>query len=91
MSQSRKAANRQDRRADRRSPYKDQKLVHKAAEEAQRKEAVKPRGEPVRPLTDGQRAYDAAFKSADIIYGIGPARVRPGSPFSAPQRPSRTA
>lgn len=84
MSQSRKAANRHDRRADRRSPHKDQKLIHKAAEEAQRKEAVKPRDEPVKALTNGQRAYDAAFKSSDIIYGIGPAGT--GKTWFAVQR-----
>jgi phosphate starvation-inducible PhoH-like protein len=52
-------------------PNKHANLILKAIEETQRKESVKPRVEPVRPLTDGQRAYDAAFKSSDIVFGIG--------------------
>lgn len=34
---------------------------------------VLPRVTSVKPLTASQRAYDAAFKSSDIIFGVGPA------------------
>lgn len=37
------------------------------------KPAAKARTAPVHPLNDAQRRYDAAMKSDDIVFGIGPA------------------
>lgn len=84
MSQSRKAANRHDRRAQKQSSQSHDNLILKALEETHRKEPAKPRGEPVKPLNDGQRRYDAAMKSSDIVFGVGPAGT--GKTWFAVQR-----
>lgn len=84
MSQSRKAANRQDRRAEKNSPHKNANLILKTIEGTQRKESIKARTEPVKPLTSGQSAYDAAMRGTDIVFGIGPAGT--GKTWFAVQR-----
>lgn len=35
--------------------------------------ATKSRTAPVQPLNDAQRNYDAAMRSADVVFGVGPA------------------
>lgn len=42
---------------------------------------------PVTALTPGQKAYDAAFKSSDIVFGVGPAGT--GKTWFAVQRAAR--
>jgi len=72
MSKPRKSVARQTRRDDRTRMRNDSKLIASvdrsvpAAPTPARKESVK-------PLTNGQKRYDAGFKSSDIIFGLGPA------------------
>lgn len=71
-SQKSKSAARQERRGKR--PRNHEPLMMLAAQEQDiRKISTRARQEPVRALNDAQRRYDAAMKSSDIVFGIGPA------------------
>jgi phosphate starvation-inducible PhoH-like protein len=84
MSQSRKAANRQERKAKRHPENPHQNLIM-AALEANHHEVPRPaRQVLVEALTPGQRAYDAAIRQADVVFGIGPAGT--GKTWFAVQR-----
>jgi phosphate starvation-inducible PhoH-like protein len=72
MSKPRKSVARQTRRDDRARMRNDSKLIGSV----DRSLPVQPtaaRKEPVLALTNGQKLYDAGFKSSDIIFGLGPA------------------
>jgi phosphate starvation-inducible PhoH-like protein len=49
-----------------------------------RRERKKALNQEVKPLTQGQRVYDAAMRSSDIVFGIGPAGT--GKTWFAVQR-----
>lgn len=68
--QSSKAAARQDRRSKR--ARNDEALMRLVSQDI-RKAPTPARNQAVKPLNDAQRAYDAAIRSADLIFGIGPA------------------
>jgi phosphate starvation-inducible PhoH-like protein len=63
---------------------RDDSKLHALADRTRPAEPTRARREPVKPLTGGQKRYDAAFKSADIIFGIGPAGT--GKTWFAVQR-----
>ncbi len=76
MSKKRKSANhntRQERRAERRQNKRGQVDRHHDNDNEPSKDRIKPRTEPVVPLTEGQACYDDAFKERKMIFGIGPA------------------
>lgn len=68
--QSSKAAARQERRSKR--ARNDEALMRLVSQEI-RKMPTPARTKAVKPLNDAQRAYDAAMRSSDLIFGIGPA------------------
>ncbi|NKL08311.1 PhoH family protein [Rhizobium leguminosarum bv. viciae] len=72
MSKPRKSVARQTRRDDRARMRNDSKLIA-SADRSIPAQPTPARREPVKPLTHGQKRYDAGFKSSDIIFGIGPA------------------
>lgn len=72
MSKPRKSVARQTRRDDRARMRNDSKLIA-STDRSIPAQPTPARREPVKPLTDGQKRYDAGFKSSDIIFGIGPA------------------
>lgn len=71
-----KRTTRPDARKERRGarPRNDEGL-HRLLGEAQliAETSTKARKEPVKALNDAQRRYDAAMRSSDIVFGIGPA------------------
>lgn len=72
MTKQKKAHARQTRRDARESARDNSRLVA-SLDRSLPTPPVPARQAPVKPLTNGQRAYDAAFKTSDIIYGVGPA------------------
>ena len=62
---------RQDKRTHRRDDTALMRLA--ATNDNDARPATKARTAPVQPLNDAQRRYDAAMRSADIVFGIGPA------------------
>lgn len=68
MTKARKSDARQQRQSARRGAQNHQPLIDSIPVQKTRK-----RQEPVKALTAGQSAYDAAMKSSDIVFGIGPA------------------
>ncbi len=82
-----KSSNRQERRGARLKPDRHANLLAAVLEEQtnRRKPSRTAKHEgPVKALTDGQRRYDAAMKSSDIIFGAGPAGT--GKTWLAVQR-----
>ncbi|SCW95713.1 PhoH family protein [Ancylobacter rudongensis] len=65
-----KSAARTNRREERSRSRNDTPLLLEAMS---REIPAKPRVREIKPLTDGQKRYDAAMRSADIVFGIGPA------------------
>lgn len=83
MSKPKKSVARETRRDERARMRNDSKLL--ASVDRSLPVAPTPvRREPVKPLTNGQKRYDAAFKSSDIIFGLGPAGT--GKTWFAVQR-----
>ncbi|MER9496315.1 PhoH family protein [Mesorhizobium sp. M0320] len=69
-----KSAARNERRSVKTRSRNDDPLLRLVKDtDAIRREPVRARNELVKPLNDAQRAYDAAMKSSDIVFGIGPA------------------
>ncbi|RWB95517.1 MAG: PhoH family protein [Mesorhizobium sp.] len=69
-----KSAARQERRSVKTRARNDEPLLRLVQETGTiRREPVKAREGLVKPLNDAQRAYDAAMRSSDIVFGIGPA------------------
>jgi phosphate starvation-inducible protein PhoH and related proteins len=83
MSKPRKSVARQTRRDDRARMRNDARLIA-AADRSIPAQPTPARKEPVKPLTTGQKRYDAGFKSADIVFGLGPAGT--GKTWFAVQR-----
>ena len=83
MSKPRKSVARQTRRDERARMRNDSKLIA-MADRSIPAQPTPARKEPVRPLTNGQKRYDAGFKSSDIIFGLGPAGT--GKTWFAVQR-----
>lgn len=82
-----KSSQRQERRGARVKPSRHDSLLAAVMEEQtnRRKPArTKTHEGPVRALNDGQRAYDAAMHSSDIVFGTGPAGT--GKTWFAVQR-----
>lgn len=73
MPRPRKSDARQERQSTRRGSKNHQPAIDAAILAQERHETRKPLKAPVKPLTDGQRRYDAAFRSSNFIFGIGPA------------------
>ncbi|MBA8881753.1 PhoH family protein [Phyllobacterium myrsinacearum] len=71
-SQKRKPVARQDRRS-KRDYSNDNFLTLVKKESEQRRRPVQAIKGEIKPLNDKQRAYDAAMKSSDVVFGIGPA------------------
>lgn len=72
--QSSKSAARIERRSVKARSRNDEHLMRLVKEtDTIRKEPVRAREQLVQALTGAQRAYDAAMKSSDIVFGIGPA------------------
>ena len=69
---SKKAIARQQRNARKSNRRNDAHLIQ-SAEFDTPTPPKKPKKEPTVPKSDGQKRYDAAFKSSDIIFGAGPA------------------
>lgn len=77
------SARRQTRRDEQASSRDHSKLI--ASVDRNVPQAPTPaQREPVKALTNGQKAYDAGFKSSDIIFGTGPAGT--GKTWFAVQR-----
>lgn len=72
MSKAKKSVARQTRRDERVRMRNDSKLLA-SLDRSRPEQPQAARKEPVKPLTPGQKVYDAAFKSSDIIFGVGPA------------------
>lgn len=83
MPKIRKSVARQSRR-DERGRMRDDSRLHASVDRSMPIQREQRRREPVVPLTAGQKRYDAAFKSSDIIFGIGPAGT--GKTWFAVQR-----
>lgn len=66
-----KSAARVDRRSKR--SRNDEALMRLVQNDEILKPATKPRAGHISPLNDAQRRYDAAIRSSEIIFGIGPA------------------
>lgn len=62
-------------RRNERSRVRDEKkgVFRMDATPADARPATPARKAPIRPLNDAQKRYDAAMKSAEIVFGIGPA------------------
>lgn len=74
MSSKNRAATRQARQDGKKARKTNQNMKLVIAAEQHPNKLPRPRNRDiVKPLTDSQRAYDAAFKSSDIIFGTGPA------------------
>jgi len=88
MSQARrspKSANRKERRGARNAPERHHNLLHAVIEErAHRTAKAKTKTGLVIALNAGQKAYDAAIKSSEVIFGVGPAGT--GKTWLAVQR-----
>lgn len=83
MPKVKKSVARNTRRDERSRMRNDAKLI--ASVDRSRPAAPTPvRREPVKPLTQGQKRYDAGFKSSDIVFGLGPAGT--GKTWFAVQR-----
>lgn len=82
-----KAASRQDRRAERRKNKISPTLEQNADREGPDRERVKPRTEPVIPLTESQEIYDEAFRDNKVVFGVGPAGT--GKTWFAAMRAAR--
>lgn len=78
-----KSAARQDRRSERARKSNNGPLIASVSDEVRHQTRPR-RTELVSPLNDGQRAYDAAMRSGDIVFGIGPAGT--GKTWFAVQR-----
>lgn len=72
MPKPRKSVARQTRRDERARMRNDSALIA-MADRSIPAAPTPARKEPVKPLTPGQKRYDAGFKSSDIIFGLGPA------------------
>jgi phosphate starvation-inducible PhoH-like protein len=90
MSQARrssKSSQRQERRGARVRPDQHQNLLAAVIEEQTHRHKpsrTQRREGPAKALNDGQRRYDAAIKSSDIVFGTGPAGT--GKTWFAVQR-----
>lgn len=83
MPKPRKSVARETRRDERARMRNDSKLVA-SVDRSLPPAPILPRRDPVKPLTPGQKRYDAAFKSSAIIFGLGPAGT--GKTWFAVQR-----
>lgn len=83
MSKPKKSVARVTRRDERARARNDSKLLA-SLDNTRPFEAQRARREPVKPLTPSQKRYDAAFKSKEIVFGIGPAGT--GKTWFAVQR-----
>jgi phosphate starvation-inducible PhoH-like protein len=83
MTKPKKSVARHTRR-DERARTRDDSRLHAALDRSIPAAPRPARKAPVNPLTSGQKRYDAAFKSSDIIFGIGPAGT--GKTWFAVQR-----
>ncbi|SOC90133.1 phosphate starvation-inducible protein PhoH [Rhizobium sp. AN5] len=72
MSKPRKSVARQTRRDERARMRNDSKLIA-SADRSIPAAPTAARKEPVKPLTAGQKRYDAGFKQSSIVFGLGPA------------------
>lgn len=72
MSKTRKPVARQTRRDERDRARNDSKLIA-SIDRSLPQAPTLARREPVKPLTPGQKRYDAGFKSSAIVFGLGPA------------------
>jgi phosphate starvation-inducible PhoH-like protein len=63
------------KRQDKRTHWRDDTALMRlaATNDNDARPATKARTAPVQPLNDAQRRYDAAMRTADIVFGIGPA------------------
>lgn len=78
-----KSAARQTRRDERARLRNDSKLVA-SVDRSTPLTPTPARKDPVKPLTGGQKQYDAGFKSSEIVFGLGPAGT--GKTWFAVQR-----
>ncbi|MGV1754808.1 PhoH family protein [Agrobacterium sp. CG674] len=72
MTKTKKNVARQTRRDVRASARNDSKLIA-SIDRNLPPSPVPPRRDPVKPLTPGQKRYDVAIASKDIVFGAGPA------------------
>ncbi|WP_276122582.1 PhoH family protein [Pararhizobium qamdonense] len=82
-----KSSKRQERRGASDRPDRHQNLLAAVIEEQtnrRKPSRTKTHEGPVKALNDGQRRYDAAMKSSDIVFGTGPAGT--GKTWLAVQR-----
>jgi phosphate starvation-inducible PhoH-like protein len=83
MSKMKKSVARHTRRDERSRMRNDSNLVA-SLDRSLPARPSQARREPVKPLTNGQKRYDSAMKSSDIVFGVGPAGT--GKTWFAVQR-----